>query len=186
MASRESSMAPSSDSSASRLCGGTRPFARRRTESIVWTTASPTSPSKPGPHSAARGAALEGAQGCGRRGDNPLPYPQGCGRVASAPVEYCTRGTTLIERSGSASPPRTSHSAKERPTGRSPERRLVRRASCPQAPGRPRAPAPATGSKKSRAGGRHRECRRTAGRRTRVAPARGRGLLGDLTGFVRR
>src|SRR5437762_2145989 len=43
MASRESNIAPSSDSSASRLWGGTRPLARRRTDSIAWTTATPAS-----------------------------------------------------------------------------------------------------------------------------------------------
>src|SRR5664279_5621387 len=38
MASRESIIAPSSDSSASMLCGGTRAVLRERTSSIDWTT----------------------------------------------------------------------------------------------------------------------------------------------------
>src|SRR3954451_25119080 len=110
MASRESNIAPRSDSSASRLWGGTRPLARRRTDSIAWTTVAPASalgvmhpPAEIDPRSA-RELRSVGHSPCGSLAPKPqfllgmearvVPRPGDGGRSARSQVER--GGVTLI------------------------------------------------------------------------------------------
>src|SRR5207302_3426722 len=79
MASLLSSMAPSRDSSASRLWGGTRPPPRwrRRASSMDWTMVA---------HSGAKRLGNDRAQTCRSRGGEPRGCPQGRTHVRTLPA----------------------------------------------------------------------------------------------------